>query len=163
MASDKLDVFEGMEGSDLIQDTFLFKQLAFDEAAKLAGHFKERKYGAGDHIIEENALGDGLYIIKKGKVKVVKSDGKGEQLLVELGEGELVGEMSLIEAQLTSASVVAKGKVECLVLSRSDLDRMMKDSPAFALKVYVAFCHVLSERLRRTSQELFELRQSKGA
>ena len=159
MPTDKLDVFEGMEGSELIQDTFLFKQLSFDETAKLAGHFKEKKYAAGDRIIEENALGDALYVIKKGKVKVTKSDGKKERVLVELGEGELVGEMSLIEAQLTSASVVAKGKVEALVLSRADLDRMMKESPGFALKVYKAFCHVLSDRLRRTSQELFELRE----
>ena len=159
MPTDKLDVFEGMEGSELIQDTFLFKQLSFDEAAKLAGYFKDKKYGTGDRIIEENALGDALYVIKKGKVKVTKSDGKKERVLVELGEGELVGEMSLIEAQLTSASVVAKGKVECLMLARADLDRMMKESPGFALKVYKAFCHVLSDRLRRTSQELFDLRE----
>lgn len=159
MASDKLDIFEGMEGSELIQETFLFKQLSFDESAKLAGHFKVRTFADGEHIIEENALGDALHIIKKGKVNVVKSDGKKEQFLVELGEGELVGEMSLIEAQLTSASVVAKGPVETLVLARADLDRMMKEGPNFALKIYKAFCHVLSERLRRTSQELFELRQ----
>lgn len=156
---DKLDIFEGMEGADLVQKTFLFRELTFDETAKLAGAFQQRSYKQGDHIIEENAIGDGLYLIKKGQVKIVKADGKKERLITELGEGELVGEMSLIEATMTSATVVAKGAVDCLVLGRADLERMMRESTDFAAKVYKAFCYVLSDRLRRTSQELFELQR----
>lgn len=156
---DKLDIFEGMEGADLVQKTFLFRELSFDETAKLAGAFQQRSYKKGDHIIEENAIGDGLYLIKKGHVKIVKTDGKKERLITELGEGELVGEMSLIEATMTSATVVAKGAVDCLVLGRADLERMMRESTDFAAKVYKAFCYVLSDRLRRTSQELFELQR----
>lgn len=161
--ADKLDIFEGMEGADLVQGTFLFRELGFDETAKLAGAFTNRSYADNDHIIEENAIGDALYIVRKGKVKIVKSDGKNERVITELGEGELVGEMSLMESTLTSASVVAVGKVECLVLARKDLERMMQESPILALKVFKAFCFVLSDRLRRTSHELFELRSAKGA
>lgn len=160
---DKLDIFEGMEGADLVQKTFLFRELTFDETAKLAGAFTPRAYRDGEHIIEENAIGDGLFLIKSGKVKVVKNDGKKERLLTELAEGELVGEMSLIEATMTSATVIAKGSVECLVLGRADLERMMRESTEFAAKVYKAFCYVLSDRLRRTSQELFELQRETEA
>lgn len=156
---DKLDIFEGMEGADLVQKTFLFRELSFDETAKLAGAFQQRSFKAGDHIIDENAIGDGLYLIRKGQVKVVKTDGKKERLITELGEGELVGEMSLIEATLTSATVIAKGPVDCLVLGRAELTRMMRESTDFTAKVYKAFCYVLSDRLRRTSQELFELQR----
>lgn len=157
--ADKLDVFEGMEGSDLIQETFLFRELSFDETTRLVGLFTKRHFAAGERIIEENAIGDALYIIAQGKVNVLKSDGQHERIIAELSQGELVGEMSLIEATLTSASIQAIEPVECLVLARSDLERLMRDFPDFALKVYKAFCYVLSDRLRRTSQELFELRQ----
>lgn len=34
---DKLDIFEGMEGADLVQETFLFRELSFDEKAKFGG------------------------------------------------------------------------------------------------------------------------------
>ncbi len=160
---DKLDLLEGMEGSDLVQETFLFRELGFDETAKLAGAFMKRTFADGAHIIEENAIGDALYIIQSGTVQIAKSDGGSERVLTELGKGELVGEMSLIEASLTSAMVKAKGPVECLVLAKRDLDAMMRDNADLALKVYKAFCHVLSERLRRTSQELFELQRKQGS
>ena len=159
---EKLEIFEGMDGAELVQETFLFRELGFDETAKLAGAFQNRSYKAGEHLIEEGAIGDALYIIRSGEVSILKSDGKNERLIATLGKGELVGEMSLMETTLTSASVVAKSMVECLILDRKDLEKMMKQSPALALKVYRAFCHVLSDRLRRTSQELFELRGKLG-
>jgi CRP-like cAMP-binding protein len=157
---DKLDFLEGLDGSELVQDTFLFRELSFDETAKLAGAFQKRTFAPGATIIEENAIGDALYIIRSGTVQITKADGADRRVLTELGAGELVGEMSLIEASLTSASVVAKDDVECLMLARPDLERMMRESSEFARKVYKAFCNVLSDRLRRTSQELFELQRS---
>ncbi len=159
---DRLDIFDGMEGADLVQDTFLFKNLSFDESAELAGAFTVQQFKKGDYLIEENALGESLYLIRSGDVVVVKSDGEKEAELVTLGAGELVGEMSLIESSLTSASVVAKNKVEALVLSKTDLDDLMRDNETLALKVFKAFCFALSERVRNTTQELFELRRSGG-
>jgi len=74
----------------------------------------------------------------------------------------MFGEMSLIEDELTSATVIAKTDVELLVINRGDLEGLMDDNIALAFKIYKTFCHVLSERLRRTSSELLEIKHGKA-
>lgn len=38
-----IEILEGMEGADLVQDTLLFKTLSFDETAQLTGEFVEKQ------------------------------------------------------------------------------------------------------------------------
>ncbi len=159
---DKIDIFEGMEGSELLQNTFLFKNLTFDETAVLAGLFTPKSFPKGAILLEQDAIGENLYLIEKGRAQVVKSDGNSEQMLADLGPGEIFGEMSLIEDRLTSASVKAKEAVTCLVLSKTNLKHLMESNPRFALKVFQAFCYALSERLRKTTGDLFAARKAGG-
>jgi CRP-like cAMP-binding protein len=152
----QIEILEGVKGTDLIQDTFLFKFLNFEETLELAGLFRREKVKKGGLIIEEGSLGQALYLIEKGSVKVVK--GESEEFLAELSRGELFGEMSLIENELTSASVIATSDVELLVIRRHEFENMLETRLDTALKVYKTFCHTLSERLRKTSQELSRLK-----
>ena len=79
-----------------------------------------------------------------------------------MGRGELFGEMSLIEDDLTSASVVADGEVDLLIIRREDFEGLMEGDRELALRVYKTFCHILSERLRRTSEEFSLLKTEVG-
>ncbi len=152
---DKISIegFEELMGSDLIQETFLFQNLNFTEAMELARICRREVRQAGDLIIEENALGQALYLVEKGKVKVVKGEGKKTKKLATLGRGELFGEMSLIEDALTSAGVIADTAVELVAVRREDFETLLTKNESLALKVYKSFCKTLSERLRRTSEQ----------
>jgi len=149
-----LNVFEGSAGSEMLQDTFLFRNLNFGEAQALSGlcHYERRRQG--EVLIEEGGLGQALFVIQSGHVKVLKGEGKQAEELAVLGPSELFGEMSLIEDSLTSASVVADTDVELLVIRRLDFEKLLSENESLALKVYKSFCRTLSERLRRTSTEL---------
>lgn len=159
---DRIEVFGGLDGSDLVQKTFLFHGLNFDETAMLAGAFQKETFEKDSVIIEEDSIGMALYIVFTGQVKVSKGKSKATQVLATLGEGELFGEMSLIEDALTSASITAVEKTEVLKLEKEALDGMMNANSEFALKVYKAFCRALSERLRKTSNELYLLQRQNG-
>lgn len=158
-----LDVFDQGSGSELLQDTFLFRNLNFSETQALSrlSHYERRK--AGEWIIEEGSLGEALYLIQSGRVKVLKGEGAEVEELAELGPAELFGEMSLIEDALTSASVKAHTEVELLVIRRGDFEKLLADNEKLALKVYKSFCRTLSERLRRTSSQLGHLRLQDSA
>ena len=149
-----LDVFEGSPGSEMLQDTFLFRNLNFGEAQALSrlSHYERRR--KGEVIIEEGSLGQALYLIQSGQVRVLKGEGTGAEELAELGPSELFGEMSLIDDSFTSASVVAGTDLELLVIKRQDFEKLLSENESLALKVYKSFCRTLSERLRRTSSEL---------
>lgn len=158
----EIEGLDGLAGTDLIQDTFLFQLLNFNETLALAELCQQESRTKGDIIIEENSLGAALYLIDKGEVRVEKDiDGQGEELAI-LGPGELFGEMSLIENELTSASVIAHTDVELLVIRRDDFEILIEMNMDIAFKVYKTFCHTLSERLRRTSEELSQLKKKLG-
>ncbi len=152
----EIEALEGLKGTDLIQETFLFQLLNFEETLALARLFRKEKRQKGETIIDEGELGRALYIIEKGKVKVIKGEAGAGGELATLGRGELFGEMSLIEDELTSAGVVAQTEVTLLVIDREDFENLVEENREIAFKVYKTFCHVLSERLRKTSEALSE-------
>jgi CRP/FNR family transcriptional regulator, cyclic AMP receptor protein len=155
----KIDAIDTVPGSELIQDTFLFKFFNFDETMAMSAICRREERKQGDLIIEEDELGQALYLIVGGHVRVYKGEGKTEQTLARLGRGELFGEMSLIENSLTSASVVADTDVDLLTIARPDFEHLLEDNHNLALKVYKTFCHTLSERLRKTSEEFAAFRE----
>ncbi|HUT51940.1 MAG TPA: cyclic nucleotide-binding domain-containing protein [bacterium] len=158
MGIEGLEELEDMVGTDLIQDTFLFQGLNFDETLALAGLFKKEKHKEGQVIIEEGALGQALYIIESGEVRVIKTEDGRDEEIARLTRGELFGEMSLIENELTSASVVAATDLALLVIKRRDFEALLEKDKNVALKIYKTFCLTLSDRLRRTSEELSQLK-----
>jgi len=146
---------EGDTGAtDLLQEIFLFRNLDFNEARALIDICHSEHRSAGDRIIEENAVGQALYLIKEGEVQVYKGDGDKSLLLATLKRGEMFGEMSLIEDSLTSANVSADTEVELVVIHRPEFEELLTQNETLALKIYRSFCKVLSERLRRTSNAL---------
>jgi CRP/FNR family cyclic AMP-dependent transcriptional regulator len=146
--------FEEIVGSEIIQDNFLFKNLNFEEAQNLARICHQEQFKKGETIIEENALGQALYLVENGEVRVIKGEGSAAKEITRLGAGQLFGEMSLIEDELTSATVVAATDVRLLVIRRNEFEDLLANNQALALKVYKSFCKTLSERLRKTTAGL---------
>lgn len=150
----ELEGFSGVEGIELLQKTPLFRRLSFDETNRLAGIMEAHDVPAGQTVIEENALGDALWIILKGEVSVSREGKKGEERLGTLGAGELFGEMSLVDDLLTSARITATAPCRLLKIPRRRFEMLIQSDEALALKVYRAFCQTLSERLRRANAQL---------
>lgn len=148
--SDDLLLEGEQDGIDLVQRLPLFRTLTYDETLRLFAITREERAPAGRVVVDEDAVGQALYIIKSGRVRVRK----GERALVELGPGELFGEMSLVDDVLTSAAVEVASDAELLVLPRAPFEKLLAADLGLALKVYRAFCRTLSERLRRANLDL---------
>jgi CRP-like cAMP-binding protein len=107
-------------------------------------------YAAGDTIFSESEPGHEMYIIKSGRVKVIRTKDSEEQLLSMLGPGSLFGEMALIEAKPRSATVVAMEKTEVLMVTFTDLEQILSSKPEFLFKLIQVFCR----RIRFTSCQI---------
>jgi CRP-like cAMP-binding protein len=145
-----------VNGINKIQECFLFKGLSFEETRMLASICKPIIKSDSDIIVEENSLGQGLYLVVKGKVQVSRGKDETKRTLATLKDGETFGEMSLIEDMLTSASVTSIGETQLLKIDKRDLEQLMDKNYLFAAKIYRSFCIVLSERLRKANQQLEE-------
>lgn len=150
--SDTIEIpgFPAMDGVEHLQKLPLFRTLTFEETARLFSIARAERRIAGDTIIEEDTLGSALYIVKAGQVHIEK---KGTTLGTR-GPGELLGEMSLVDDVLTSASVHADGECELLVIDRPKFDALLAQDSALAAKVYKAFCRTLSDRLRHANEAI---------
>ena len=78
---------------------------------------EEKKYEDGDIIVKYKAdADDGMYIIVRGSAKVYS--GEGEEIN-ELREGDIIGELALINDDLRMATVTANGPVVCANISKA--------------------------------------------
>ena len=62
--------FGELEGIELLQKIPLFSRLTYDETSRLAPIIQHVDVGGGAVVIEQNALGDALYVIQDGEVRV---------------------------------------------------------------------------------------------
>ena len=117
-----------MASADLLRKSPLFASFDDESLERLAVPFSEVEFPANQVLIEPRQPGAGLFVICEGTV-VVEAPGVEH----ELGEGEVVGEISLIEEDgLRRARVVAKTPVRCLALSRADFEQMLESEPELA-------------------------------
>ena len=138
------------DGIELVQKIPLFRALTFEETRRLFAIATAESRRAGVVIVEANAMGQALYIVKRGRVRVEREG----STLGQLGEGELFGEMSLVDDLFTSASVVAETDVDLVVLPRRPFELLVASDLMLAVKIYRAFCRTLSDRLRRANGHL---------
>ncbi len=105
-------------------------------------------------IISRDTTGDSLYVILRGRVKIViPGDGGREVILNLLKTGEFFGEMALLDDLPRSADVVASEDSKLLVLRRDQFAEHIKNSPATALYIMAE----LSRRLRRADELISNL------
>lgn len=133
----------------LLRRVPLFRSLESAEIAYLADQCRVIDVAPGTIFIEEDALGDSMYVIGRGQVEIIKALGTPEEsLLAVYGEGELVGEMSLLNpAQPRSASARTRDSVRLLVVTRRDIEGLLPRFPGVASD----FLRIMSERLYHTA------------
>lgn len=99
-----------MSLKSIIKRAELFRGLNDEQLKKIEAISQEETYGQGATIIHQGAEGDALYILGKGQVEVQVRNSQGQSdPIIYLGEGQVFGEMALIDQGTRSASVIAVG------------------------------------------------------
>lgn len=130
---------------------FILGQL-FDEDISWMASVGNRVSVAKDTvIIPEGVPNDYMYIIIEGSCKVT-SEKTGD--LAQLQRGEILGEMSFVETSPPLVSAIASEESILLKIPHSAFHERMKESPAFAARMYRAIAVFLSDRLRGTVSRL---------
>lgn len=138
----------------LLQHVPLFQELSEEERQGLAPLFTEKKIRKGSVLFLEGDVGEELFIIKSGVVKIYRLDETKEIILALFREGDFFGEMSLISAGLTrSATAETLEACTLYTLKRSAFVPYMEKSPKLCLKLL----ETTMERLRRANEQIYDL------
>ncbi len=116
----------------------------------------EKVFHSGETIISEGHFASSLFVIRKGRVEVVKRGaGNQEVLIAELGPGEFFGEMSLLDPEhsIHSATIRAAEDTTVAITDREEFDRYL-GSMTPGMKALLL--HMV-KKLRETTDKLCRL------
>jgi len=128
----------------------IFQGLSKESLKRVELTLKKRIYIAGDTIFEEGDKGKEFYIIIKGRVEILKSGVKIE----ELGEKEIFGEMAVIDNLDRSATVRAGSDIEVYVMSYDEFQQLKKEDIEAYTQIIINISKELSSRLRDINDEI---------
>lgn len=130
------DIAAGMRAkyADLLKGIPMFEGLPDQVLSELVGKLSADSLDQGEVLFHKGDPGDALYLVDKGWVKIVTMDSQGGELILnQCGPGETIGEMSLLDLEPRSASVIAltDGTI-LLALKREDFDEVLGTYPQVA-------------------------------
>jgi len=113
-----------------------FNELPDDFFDALAQKVHKRNLSKDEVLFYKGDGGDSLFIINTGRVKIVTQDSQeNEVVLNQVGAGEIIGEMALLDLEPRSAGVVALEETSVMELSREDFMEILSGQPELALSV----------------------------
>lgn len=107
---------------------------------------------AGTKLIEKDKPLHNLYIVLDGQLLVYNQN--PSEVIAKLGAGEIIGEMSFLESRNPSVNVTANTHSRIFVISKNLINERMNLYPEFRANFYYALALFLSNRLRKTTDQL---------
>jgi CRP/FNR family cyclic AMP-dependent transcriptional regulator len=108
----------------------LFRGVPIGEIEKFAHLFRERDYGPKELVFAEGDLGDAIYLLKTGHVRIYRltEDGK-EVTLAVLGAGGVFGELALFDETTRQTYAETVDNAHICAASVEDFTRLMAHQP----------------------------------
>ncbi len=135
-----------MEKITFLKGSPFFAALPLEELYHIALSVQEEKVKDATCVIEQGSLGDKMYIDVAGELEVrifAEGDTQGTRVAM-LSDKQVFGDMTLLDDEPRSASVIAVGECRLLSLQRGDLERILRRYSSIAFSMM----RILSRRLR---------------
>lgn len=133
-------MIEALERAVALHRCRVFSGVPVEALLPLAEVATDARFAAGEELCREGEAGDRLWVLAAGRVQV----SRGGAAVAELGAGEVVGEVAVVDGGARSATVTAVDDVVCVALERDDVLDVLADWPA----VVRALAEVMAARVR---------------
>ena len=122
---------------EIVKRIPFFSSLSENELLQISQKFIEKEFKMGEYLFWEGEPATCLYVIKTGKVKILKHSAEGKEIVLEVvTPGEICGGGAIFsETQYASARAGERSKVYCL--SRNDLLLLIRTQKDLALEVII--------------------------
>jgi CRP/FNR family transcriptional regulator/CRP/FNR family cyclic AMP-dependent transcriptional regulator len=138
-----------MDTVELLKGVDIFEGLTEQELRRVAAICREAKYAKGQIVTSQGEEGDEMFIVRDGLVEVTVSEaGEGPRTVVNLGTGQVVGEMALVDRGPRSATVRCVTDATLNVIERDAFENLCQSSAQIGMVVYRNLAADLSFKLR---------------
>lgn len=149
----------------LLRRVPLFAELEESELERFSRVAIPRSYPEGTRVFHEGDHSDACYIVKSGTFRVTREHPDGRAItLATLSEGDIVGELAMLDGEVRSASVeTLGGDGELLALPASDVRALLERHPEITVKFVAALTRRLRAANERISRQSFQTVPSRVA
>jgi CRP/FNR family transcriptional regulator, cyclic AMP receptor protein len=138
----------------LLRNHSLFGQLPAAAIEHLGSYMKRRTLPRGSAIFAKGDPGSGLMGVVAGSVKISVPSADGRDIVLNImHEGEIFGEIALLDGRPRTADATAMTDCELMVIERRDFIPFLRSQPDLTIKIIETLC----ARLRRTSEQVQDL------
>jgi CRP/FNR family transcriptional regulator, cyclic AMP receptor protein len=138
----------------LLRSHPLFRDLPPGVIEHLGSYMKTRRVARGTSIFAKGDPGTGLMGVLAGAVKVSVASADGKDIVLNVfREGDIFGEIALLDGRSRTADATAMSDSELIVIERRDFVPFLSSQPDVMLK----FIEILCSRLRRTSEQVQDI------
>jgi CRP/FNR family transcriptional regulator, cyclic AMP receptor protein len=139
---------------DYLSSIQVFRDLSPNELAEMDRQITMSTCKAGKIFYMPNDSGEVLFLLKRGRVQLYRIAPNGKKLIVAtLGSGAIFGEMSLVGQGMHNTFAEAVDECVLCVMSRSDVERLMREKPDVAFR----FVQALGSRLTELETRLEDI------
>jgi CRP/FNR family cyclic AMP-dependent transcriptional regulator len=136
----------------------LFEQLTEEDRAQLANVVDRRELVAGTTLFQAGEPGESLFVVSTGEVELFIKDTAGQKIVLTVArDGEIFGELALLDRGARTATAIALVDTELLELDRDDLLLLFQKTPEAAVRLLAAVGH-----MTRKADELLQTRVSRN-
>ncbi len=146
-----------MSAQEVLEKNSLFKGFTEIGLRLFAGIAQEKSIPAGTPLFVENMVGESLFIVKSGAVRITQRVEGGEKELAVVGPGEHLGTLALLGKTVRLVSAVAATPCEVVELANRDFQRLQPEKPQACLKLALAIAADLASRVSETRDILQRL------
>ena len=137
-----------------MKESNYFKDLDDNEFSVLEKVVEEKTLPPGTTLFLEGMLGESMYLVVSGQIKISKMIAEGEEkVLVMLAPGDHFGEMAILDKGPRAASAVSTEPTQILTLKRGDLMKLQDSNPGVLVKVIMSLVQDFSRRIRENSEK----------
>ncbi len=133
---------------ELLKKVPMFSNLSQRHLREISKHADQVKVEAGRVLAQQEKKGWEFIFIVDGKARVEK-DGK---VIRQLSEGDFFGEISLIDGEPRTATVISDTDMTLLIVNKTSFDHLLDKIPGLQRKILIALCKYLRNAEKATHE-----------
>ena len=147
---------------EALQKSSLFREFSETGLKIFAAIATEKSIPAGAPLFAENMVGESMFIVKSGTVRITSRDAGDDRTLTVLGAGEHLGELALLARSVRLVSAIAETPCELVEITQRDFYRLQPQKPQACLKLALSIAADLARKLAVGGDVLRTLSEPKG-
>ena len=143
-----------MEVGAMHKNIPLFSTLDDNEMNYLKNVAVKRSFPKNTILFSRGDESDALYLLYKGSAKAIINDETGKEIVLStIGPGEYFGEISFLDGEARSATVMTREPVQVLIVYKNDFKKILFSNPDIVFRLLKE----LLKKLRRSTEQIESL------